>query len=72
MEYIRGSGALAQLFPVLISHPEMYTLGSILLHYIYESHFFFSHGCVHMGQMDFIGSIFFRFFSKLSGKNFNN
>ena len=26
--------ALTQLFPVLISHPEMYTLCSILLHYI--------------------------------------
>ena len=65
MEYIRGSGALAQLFPVLISHPEKYTLGSILLHYIYESHFFFSHGCVHMGQMDFISSIFARFFFKI-------
>ena len=32
----------------------MYTLCSILLHYAYESHFFFSHGCVHMGQMGFI------------------
>ena len=26
--------ALAQLFPVLISHPEMYTLCSILLHFV--------------------------------------
>ena len=29
--------ALTQLFPVLISHPEMYTLCSILLHYVLES-----------------------------------
>ena len=26
--------ALTQLFPVLISHPEMYTLCSILLHFV--------------------------------------
>ena len=29
--------ALAQLFPVLVSHPEMYTVCSILLHFVYES-----------------------------------
>ena len=29
--------ALTQLFPVLVSHPEMYTLCSILLHYVKES-----------------------------------
>ena len=28
--------ALTQLFPVLISHPEMYTLCSILLHFVKE------------------------------------
>ena len=28
--------ALAQLFPVLVSHPEMYTLCSILLHFVKE------------------------------------
>ena len=53
--------ALTQLFPVLVSHPEMYTLCSILLHFVEKSHFFFIHGCVHMGQMDFISSIFVRF-----------
>ena len=60
--------AQTQLFPVLVSHPEMYT------HYMHFAalrlgvfHFFFSHGGVHMGQMDFISSIFF---PKLSGKNF--
>ena len=26
--------ALTQLFPVLVSHPEMYTLCSILLHFV--------------------------------------
>ena len=29
--------ALTQLFPVLISHPEMYKLCSILLHFVLES-----------------------------------
>ena len=45
--------ALTQLFP-----PEMYTLCSILLHSVYGSHFIFSRGCVHMGQMEYINSIF--------------
>ena len=42
------------------SHPEMNTLFSVLLHYVcvLESHFVFSRECVHMGQMDFISSIF--------------
>ena len=45
------------------SHPEMYTLCSILLLFcLGVSHFFFSHGCVHMGQMDFISSILLDFF----------
>ena len=49
--------ALTQLFPMLVSHPEMYTLCSnILLHFVEESFIsFFSHGRDHMGQMDFIG-----------------
>ena len=55
--------ALIQLFPVLVSHPEMYTLCSILLLFcLGVSHFFFSHGYLHMGQMDFISSIFVRLF----------
>ena len=29
--------ALTQLFPLLVSHPEMYTLCCILLHFVYES-----------------------------------
>ena len=29
--------ALTPLFPVLISHPEMYTLCSVLLHFVQES-----------------------------------
>ena len=57
--------ALTQLFPVLISHPEMYTLCSFLLHCVYGSHFIFRQECVHMGQMDFISSIFVRFFFKI-------
>ena len=52
--------ALAQLFPVLVSHPKMYTLYSILLHYVKEPVIFSSHGYVRMGQMDFISSIFFQ------------
>ena len=31
-------------------------------------HFFLIHGCVHMGQMDFIINILLFFFSKLFGK----
>ena len=34
------------------------------------SHFYFSLGYGHMGKMDFISSIFVRFFSNLSGKHF--
>ena len=32
--------------------------------------FLFSHGCLHMGQMDLFSSIFVRFFPKLSRKHF--
>ena len=58
--------ALTQLFPVLVTswfHIVKYT------HYVAFSciylgvfHFLFSHGCVHMGQMDFISTIFVRLF----------
>ena len=44
------------------SHPEMYALCSILVHFVYESIISF----FHMGQMDFISSTFVRlFFSKI-------
>ena len=52
-----------------ISHPEVYTLHSICC-ITFRSFYFFSHGCVHMEQMDFISSIFVRILSKLSGKHF--
>ena len=66
--------ALTQLFPVLMTsrfHIVKYThtvaFCCILLG---VCHFLLSHGCVHMGQMDFISSICFRFFlSKLSAKH---
>ena len=45
-----------------VSHGEIYTLCSILLHSI----FFLSHGCVHMGHLDFLtcSSSFVRLFCK--------
>ena len=48
-----------------VLHPEIYILCSIVLYFIQESVISFSHLCVHMGQMDFISSIFVRFFYKI-------
>ena len=60
--------ALTQLFPALVSRPEMYTLCSVLLHCV---SFLLNPWMRHMGQMDFISSIFVEIFSssKLSGKH---
>ena len=54
--------ALTQVFPVQVSHFATFRLG--------VCNFLLSHRCAHMGQMDFISSIFVRFFSKLSVKYF--
>ena len=63
--------ALTQLFPVLVHILKCTYYAACCCISFRNSHFFFSHGCVHMGQMDFISSIFVRFFfSKLSGKHF--
>ena len=48
------------------SHCELYTSFSILLHFhLGVCHFFFSHGCVYMGQRDFISSIFVKIVFKI-------
>ena len=54
--------ALTQRIPVLVhilkcTHNVVFCCISFRV-----SHFFFSHGCVYMGQMDFVSSIFVRFF----------
>ena len=50
--------ALTQLFPVFVTHHEIYTLCSIFCISFRSVSFRFSHGCVHMGLMDFISIIF--------------
>ena len=63
--------ALPQLFSVLIIHPEMYTLFSILLHFVWES-------LISILAMDAftwdkwisLAAFLLDFFSKLSGKHF--
>ena len=47
-----------------ISHREIYTLCSISAFHLRDCRFFLRNGCVHMGQVDFISSIFVRFFSQ--------
>ena len=47
----------------LVTHRELYTLCSIFAAFLLGvCRFFFSHGCVHMGQMDFITAFLFDFF----------
>ena len=65
------SGALAQLFPVLLSHPEMYTLCSILLHFVYESLIsFLAMDAFTWDKWILLAAFLLHFFSsKLSGKH---
>ena len=57
--------ALTQLFPVLVTsrfHIVKYThYVAFAVFHLGFCHFYFSHGCVHMRQMNFISSIFVRF-----------
>ena len=61
MEYIRGSGA-----PECIFHNQHKTLYNLSIHVVFYCislgvcYLFFSHGCVQMGQMDYISSILFK------------
>ena len=48
-----------------VSHHAMCTLRSISLHFIFESVISVYHGCIHLGHMDSISSIFVRLFSKI-------
>ena len=55
-----------------VSHREIYALCSIFAAFhlgVYHS--FFSHGCIHMGQMDFISSIFSNIFFKIIWEAFH-
>ena len=52
--------ALIQLFPVLLTGRfQIVKYTHYVAFYLGVCHFLLSHGCVHMGQMDFISSIFF-------------
>ena len=69
--------ALTQLFPVLVTDRfpiVKYTrCGAFSAFHLGVCRFLFSHGCVHIGQMDFISSIFARYFSsKLSWNHFTD
>ena len=63
--------ALTQLFPVLISHPEMYTLCSILLHFVKESLIsFLALDAFTWDNWILLAAFLLDFFPKLSGKHF--
>ena len=68
--------ALTQLFPVLVTsrfHIVKYThYVAFAAFHLGVCHFFSSHGCVHMGQINFVSNIFVRFVFELSGNQFTD
>ena len=63
--------ALTQLLPVLVSHPEMDTLCSILLHFVWESLISsLARDAFTWDKWILLAAFLLHFFSKLSGKHF--